>query len=80
MERGSWLLTDGSPNGGEPLPHCLGNWASEHDMADGGKLVLTSGLGAEMGLWRASADVPEERSDKEFAVQQTPGDDAARSV
>ena len=39
------------PHVSKPLPNCLGDWAAEHDMAEGGQLLLTcpqprSALGA----------------------------------
>ena len=34
MEWRRFLLADGCPDAGEPLPHCLGDWTGEHDMAE----------------------------------------------
>ena len=74
------LLADGCPDAGEPLPHCLGDWTGEHDMAEAGELAQTSMVRAGMRLWSTSADVPEEGPDKEPAMQQVPCCDAALSV
>ncbi len=34
-----------------PTPNCLGDWASEHDMAEGGQLLLAGSTLAEVSLW-----------------------------
>ena len=80
MEWWRLLLADGCPDAGEPLPHCLGDRTGEHDMAEAGELAHASMVRAGMRLWSTSADVPEEGSNKEPAVQQTPCCDAALSV
>ena len=64
----------------EPLPHCLGDWTGEHDMAEAGELAHASMVRAGMRLWSTSADVPEEGPNKEPAMQQAPCCDAALSV
>ena len=63
----------------KPLPNCLGHWAAEHDMAEGGQLILTGCMWAEVLLRRASVDVPVEGSE-ELAVQQTPGHHSSRPI
>ena len=62
------LLADGCPDAGEPLPHCLGDWTGEHDMAEAGELTQTSMVRAGMRLWSTSADVPAEGPNKEPAL------------
>ena len=71
------LLADGCPDAGEPLPHCLGDWTGEHDMAEAGELAHASMVRAGMRLWSTSADVPEEGPNKEPAMQQAPCCDVA---
>ena len=80
MERRRLLLADGRPDAGEPVPHCLGDWAGEHDMAEAGELAHASMVGTVMGLRSTSADVPEEGPDEEPAMQQASCCDAAVSV
>ena len=80
MEWRRFLLADGCPDAGEPLPHCLGDWTGEHDMAEAGELAQTSMVRAGMRLWSTSADVPEEGPGKEPAMQQASCCDAALSV
>ena len=80
MERWRLLLADGCPDAGEPLPHCLGYWTGEHDMAEAGELAQASMVRAGMRLCSTSADVTEEGSNKEPAKQQAPCCNAALSV
>ena len=80
MEWWRLLLADGCPDAGESLPHCLGDWIGEHDMAEAGELAHASMVRAGMRLWSASADVSEEGPNKEPAMQQAPRCDAALSV
>ena len=80
MERRRLLLADGRPDAGEPVPHCLGDWTDEHDMAEAGELSRASMVRAVMGLRSTSADVPEEGPDEQPAMQQAPCCDAALSV
>ena len=80
MERWKLLLADGCPDAGKPLPECLGDWTGEHNMAECGQLARTSRVGAGRRLWITSANMPEEGSDEQPAMQQAPCCDVARSV
>ena len=72
MEWWRLLLADGCPDAGEPLPHCLGDWTGELDMAEAGELAQASMVRAGMRLCSTSADVSEEGPNKEPAKQQAP--------
>ena len=77
MERWSPSLADGRPDAGEALPHWLGYWMCEHDMAEAGEIIHASMVRAGMRIRKSSADVSEEGPDKKYAMRQAPCCDAA---